>query len=268
VASFVSYDCGGGIENSARLSVANSTFSGSTAKGRFRSWNGVAVTSDAQSAVNSISSIFQNTQGGNVAVAAGSFISSGHNLFSDTPSVSLAPSDLVDTDRLLGPLADNGGPTRAQALMAGNPAINAGISVAGITTNQRRVARPSSGPTDVAAFQIRPPLVVVHAQRSGTGQNPTVLVLTFSLLLDATPAETLANYQLVQVDNGRAISVRPARYDAGSQSVTLRPKTRLLPCEACTLTVIGMPLGGLTTTGSAYLAGDSTPGSDYVATIT
>jgi len=287
------YGYGGGIDNSGALSVANATFIGNSATGVDGSFGGgiadsgaasisyvtaddnsaatgggVAITPGAQPVVDSIDSIYQNTQGGNVAVAAGSFRSLGHNLFSDDPAVSLSPTDLVNTDPLLGPLSiNNGGNTETQALLPGSPAINAGISVAGITTDQRGAPRPLTGATDIGAFQVQPPLTVVSLRRSGTER----LVLTFNLPLDASPAESLANYRLVQAGgNERVISIRSAQYDVASQSVTLRLKTRLSLSQTYVLTVIGTPPGGLATTVGAYLAGAAAdePGSNYVATIT
>jgi hypothetical protein len=78
-----------------------------------------------------------------------------HNLFADFPGVALDSTDLVNTDPLLGPLADNGGPTLTQTLLAGSPPINAGVAVAGITTDQRGASRPTSGPTDLGAVQVQ-----------------------------------------------------------------------------------------------------------------
>ena len=68
------------------------------------------------------SSIFANLYGGNINAAKWVYISSyGHNLFSDAPSVTLDPTDLINTNPLLGPLADNGGPTQTMALLPGSP---------------------------------------------------------------------------------------------------------------------------------------------------
>ncbi|HCN76677.1 MAG TPA: hypothetical protein DIT13_05725, partial [Verrucomicrobiales bacterium] len=54
-------------------------------------------------------------------------LSLGHNLSSDGASGLLtATGDLVNTDPLLGPLQDNGGPTPTMALLPGSPAIDAG----------------------------------------------------------------------------------------------------------------------------------------------
>ena len=113
------------------------------------------MTAGPQSTVSSIDSIYQNSNGGNLSVATGSsFVYQGHNLFSDSPGVTLAPTDLVNTDPLLGPLADNGGPTFTQTLLTGSLAIDGGIAVAGVTTDQRGDPRPTSGPTDIGAVQV------------------------------------------------------------------------------------------------------------------
>jgi hypothetical protein len=48
----------------------------------------------------------------------------------------------LTADPLLGPLADNGGPTGTMAPAAGSPAIDAGAAF-GLTTDQRGLARPS-----------------------------------------------------------------------------------------------------------------------------
>jgi hypothetical protein len=57
---------------------------------------------------------------------------------------------VISADPLLDPLQDNGGPTPTMALLPGSPAIGAGVSLGGITTDQRGVLGPrprASGPT-------------------------------------------------------------------------------------------------------------------------
>ena len=54
-------------------------------------------------------------------------------------------------DPLLGPLAGNGGPTPTMALLPGSPAISAGSSAAGLTTDQRGFGRKD--PPDLGAFE-------------------------------------------------------------------------------------------------------------------
>ena len=144
---------GGGVYNAGTLTVTDSTLSGNTAGGGL---GGGVFNTDALTVTKSISSIFFNPSGGNLVTQAGAaFVSGGHNLFSDTPAVTLAPTDLINTDPLLGPLADNGGPTFTQALLPGSPAIDAGVAVAGVTTNQRGVSRNQGSAPDIGAFESR-----------------------------------------------------------------------------------------------------------------
>jgi hypothetical protein len=81
----------------------------------------------------------------------GDFASQGHNLIGDPFGSSGfgVTGDLVGTtesplDPRLGPLANNGGPTRTHALLAGSPAIDHGdSSVSG--TDQRGRPRLKDG---------------------------------------------------------------------------------------------------------------------------
>jgi hypothetical protein len=143
-------DLGGGMSNKGTASLTYVTVAGNSAP----SGGGIAVLAASNSTVKSIDTIYQNTPGGNLLVAQyGTFLSQGYNLFSDTPGVALQPGDLVNTDPLLGPLAGNGGPTLTETLRPGSPAIDAGIAVAGIATDQRGNPRPTSGATDIGAVQ-------------------------------------------------------------------------------------------------------------------
>src|SRR5262249_28363254 len=128
---------GGAIFNTGTVNLTDCTLSGNSADtggGIFSSGTKVTATS----------SLFANPAGefgpgGNLAAAAS--VSLGHNLFSDAPAVHLDPTDLINADPLLGPLADNGGPTMTQALLPGSPAIDAGVAVPGVTTDQRGIPR-------------------------------------------------------------------------------------------------------------------------------
>jgi predicted outer membrane repeat protein len=55
-------------------------------------------------------------------------------------------------DPKLGPLANNGGPTRTMALLAGSPARNAGAGCP--ATDQRGVARPQGSACDIGAYEV------------------------------------------------------------------------------------------------------------------
>jgi hypothetical protein len=86
--------------------------------------------------------------------------SAGHNLVAETNgSWGWFSTDLTGTaarplNALLAALGHYGGPTETMALLAGSPAIGTGIAVSDVTTDQRGVARPSTG-VDIGAFQIQ-----------------------------------------------------------------------------------------------------------------
>ncbi len=283
---------GGGIQNAGTLSVTNSTFCGNSATGVNGSFGGgiadsgiisltyitaddnsattgggVAIVSGAQSAGNSIDSIFQNSQGGNVAVVAGSFTSLGYNLFSDNPGISHVPTDRFNANPLLGPLMNNGGPTQTLALLSGSPAIKGGTSVAGITTDQRGDPRPATGSTDQGAFQVQPTLFVKSIREYNFPDRPAVFVLAFNMLLNASRAQSLGNYSIVtEGGNAHRVGIRSAHYSAFTQAVTLRARIHHPPSEIWIVTVTGTPPHGLTNTKGDYLdgAGDGRPGTNFV----
>jgi hypothetical protein len=101
----------------------------------------------------------------------GQFISGGHNLIGVADGVNdpgfHSPGDRTGTaasplSAVLGPLQNNGGPTRTMALLPGSPALDAGsnaaASAAGLTTDQRGLPRVSNGQVDIGAFELQPPL--------------------------------------------------------------------------------------------------------------
>ncbi len=145
---------GGGIYNEmGMVTLLNSTISGNIAS----EGGGIYIAGAA---------LFTNTTLKNTIVAnstgadcGGSPITSeGNNIDSDGTCGLTDPSDLVNTDPLLGPLADNGGPTQTHALLAGSPAIDAGSDdCPPPATDQRGVARPQSAACDIGAFESTPP---------------------------------------------------------------------------------------------------------------
>lgn len=57
----------------------------------------------------------------------------------------------------LGPLANNGGPTRTHAIGPGSPAVDGGDPATCLATDQRGVSRPQGGRCDVGAYEYVPP---------------------------------------------------------------------------------------------------------------
>ncbi|QDV35062.1 choice-of-anchor Q domain-containing protein [Tautonia plasticadhaerens] len=136
---------GGGVSNAGTLTATSSTFAGN-------SGDGGAVSNAGM--LRLATSIFADPDGDTLVNAGGSVRSEGHNLFSDDPGTTLDPTDLINTDPLLGPLADNGGPTPTHALRPGSPAVDAAVPTAGVTTDQRGVPRPQGTAPDIGAFEL------------------------------------------------------------------------------------------------------------------
>lgn len=108
---------GGLFQSEGTLLINNSTMSGNIAE------EGAGIVNVKGSMVFIQNSIVANNIGGN---CRGSINSLGYNLSSDKSCSLDGPGDLNDTDSLLGPLQNNGGPTDTMALLPGSPAIDAG----------------------------------------------------------------------------------------------------------------------------------------------
>lgn len=122
---------------------------------------------------------FKNTIVANNSVSdlVGAGDSVGGNLIRDIGSalgfVNGTNRDQIGTaaqpiDPQLGLLADNGGPTKTHALLAGSPAIDAGISVDSVTTDQRGF--PRGAVRDIGAFELVP-VVFVAVSPEGVREN-------------------------------------------------------------------------------------------------
>jgi hypothetical protein len=71
------------------------------------------------------------------------------------------PGDQINTDPLLGPLQNNGGPTFTHALLPGSPAIDAGDpNFTPPPLNDQRGCsfdRVFNGRIDIGSFEVQPP---------------------------------------------------------------------------------------------------------------
>jgi hypothetical protein len=109
---------------------------------------------------------------GNASTQCGGATDGGHNIsFPDSG----CPGE--NADPKLGSLADNGGPTRTHALMAGSPALG-GIPAAGAgctATDQRGIARPQGSACDIGAYEQAPPVVSTGGTTDVTATGATLL---------------------------------------------------------------------------------------------
>lgn len=131
--------------------AGNVQISGSTIAVNSGGWPDFGgVTSYAQTTL--LNTIMANA-GGN---CAGTIVSLGNNLDSDGSCGLSAPGDLGNTNPMIGPLADNGGPTPTHALLPGSPAIDhiPTVQCSG-AYDQRKIVRPypRRGACDIGAYE-------------------------------------------------------------------------------------------------------------------
>jgi hypothetical protein len=101
----------------------------------------------------------------------GTATSLGYNISSDDGGGNLTgPGDQINTDPMIGPLQNNGGPTLTHALLPGSPAVNAGDP--NFTRppfyDQRGspFVRVFDGRIDIGSFEVQPPRRPLPASRS------------------------------------------------------------------------------------------------------
>jgi len=148
---------GGGIYNvNSSLHVANSTITGNSAG----SGGGIYNQQGQAFIWNTI--LNAGPLGENIFNDGGTVTSHGYNLSSDDGGGYLTgPGDQINTDPLLGPLQNNGGPTFTHALLPGSPAIDAGDpSFTPPPFNDQRGCpfdRVFNGRIDIGSFEMQPP---------------------------------------------------------------------------------------------------------------
>jgi nitrous oxidase accessory protein NosD len=143
---------GGGIWNSGTLTMTNCTISGNSAHGSTFKGGGVGGgiyigNGSADIGNSTLTGNQADVHGGSIYggtfdignsilnggspenVSTATVTSHGYNVCSDDGGGFLnGPGDQINTDPMLGPLQDNGGPTFTHALLPRSPAINAGKS--------------------------------------------------------------------------------------------------------------------------------------------
>lgn len=153
------YIYGGGLyvgSNDAQapssVSLVNSTISGNSARSGGGLWQLGYVTVSLNNTIMNNDCRFS---GGELS-ADHSMITSLCNSFLDNNSD--GTSNIIDGDPRLGPLAENGGPTKTMALLPGSGAIDAGSDTlaSGLTYDQRGPGYPRvyNGTVDIGAYEL------------------------------------------------------------------------------------------------------------------
>lgn len=145
--------------------------------------------------------------------ATNTFVSKGYNVVGDGNAMNTFAQvgdqrDISGTALKLGALANNGGPTRTHALLAGSPALNRGNT--NLTTDQRGIVRPQGSADDVGAFEAdvsnAAPTLVRLTAPNGFSANVSGNPPTVSPLLNGqSPLNTFVTFTSVVRDpNGNA----------------------------------------------------------------
>jgi hypothetical protein len=159
---------GGACFNNGILQIANSTLSGNSA----RVFGGGILTVGTLQIGNSI--LNRGDSGENIhSFGVVTVTSLGYNLSSDDAAGFLTgPGDQINTNPLLGPLQDNGGPTLTQALLPSSPAIDAGDPNFSPPPffDQRGpgFARLVNGRIDIGSFEVQGPASTPTPSPTGT----------------------------------------------------------------------------------------------------
>jgi len=184
-------DNGSGIDNdngALGASIYNTTMSN----------NGVEIRNFNSPVVVAMShTIFNVSPGGHsILNDFGTVTSYGYNISSDDGGGYLnGPGDQINTDPMLGPLQDNGGPTFTRALLRASPAINAGDP--NFTPppfyDQRGIGfdRVTNGRLDVGSFEVQTMLTPTPTPTASATATATVTATpTPTASPTATPTAT------------------------------------------------------------------------------
>ena len=139
--------------------------------------------------------------GANIFNNGGSLITHGYNVCSDDGSgLLIGPGDQINTDPMLGPLQDNGGPTFTHALLPGSPAIDAGdpnfTPPPDYDQRGSGFVRVFNGRIDVGSFEVQPtptptPTLTPTATATSTATATPTITATATHTPTATPTVTI-----------------------------------------------------------------------------
>jgi CSLREA domain-containing protein len=187
---------GAGLDNEGETTATNVTFTGNASAGEgggvLNASTGMltlnAATIAADLAAEKAAGIDNLAAAANVRVrntivtdgcsgaASPAVASQGHNLDAGNTCGFAALGDLINKNPLLGPLANNGGPTELPtlALGVGSPALEAGDNATCPTTDERGLLRPHGPVCDIGAFEYSPPIVATSSASGVTTSEATV----------------------------------------------------------------------------------------------
>jgi Bacterial Ig domain len=165
--------------------------------------------------------------GGGCDQAAGTWNDGGDNVGSDTSCFAPTPASTDDDTAgsglgsLLGPLANNGGPTETVLPLPGNPGMSivpdgTSVSLDGTsvmlcpTTDQRGVASEPGQACDAGSVQESPPIAMARSFSTGDGAELTEPARTLqSGVVDFNPGATTWTAQLTATASDGTVVIEP-----------------------------------------------------------
>jgi len=219
------------------------------------------------------------TSGSGTLVVENSLI--GETLGSEITATT-GTGNILDQPALLGPLADNGGPTLTHGLLSGSPAIDAGsnaLAVDGdgnpLTTDQRGTGfdRIFGDSVDIGAFEVAPAVAGVPTVLSATIDEGGVLARpdlwnTLAVVFDSAVTVSAGDLSLFNDSTGGGsvdLSGIGFSFDSSTNTATWDFSSLAAPLDAAFYTyqldASSITAGGLALDGN----GDGTGGDDFVS---
>ncbi|MCP4541984.1 MAG: DUF11 domain-containing protein [Chloroflexi bacterium] len=167
---------GGGIHNDGYMTITHSTLISNTSnESGYGNIQNVGT-------LHLYNTIIAGGLSGDNCTNYGTITSHGYNLTSDDTCNLGAVGDITNTNPLLGPLADNGGPTPTHLPHPGSPVIDhipngqSGCSTT-YTEDQRGISRPQpmGGACDIGAVEVEqaaPPAPILHLSKKVNNPTP------------------------------------------------------------------------------------------------
>jgi hypothetical protein len=267
-------DSGGGIavQNlSGTLTVQNSTITANTTGNK-----GGGIANTGNSGIVSIESTIisgNSTNNAGPDISTPGTVNATTTLLGSLAGIGTFNPDAITTlnlgkNPMLGPLANNGGPTKTYALLPGSPAINNGSNPAFLSTDQRDggFVRVFGGSPDIGAYEVqgasKVASVVVNggaAQRS----RVTTIAVNFDSVVNFVGTPESA-FQLKRQSDGLVVGLSANVVNGATTTVNLTftgPNTDFnsLKDGRYTLTVLANDVNGGNFDGN----GDGVPGDDY-----
>ncbi|MBM4247271.1 MAG: right-handed parallel beta-helix repeat-containing protein [Deltaproteobacteria bacterium] len=179
----------GPLPHGQRVRISRSTITGNTAGSNGTgSGGGIAAPADNVDLIDTI--VAGNVdQSGAAPDCTGALLSQGHNLIGSTAgcAITTAAGDITGVAPLLGPLADNGGPTATHLPLAGSPALDAADPASCGVPDQRFRARTAA--CDIGAVEAAAASTAVFSsdaflcQRGRTSKGSPALAALGGVLL-------------------------------------------------------------------------------------